>query len=85
MTRGHAAVQDFNRQPVAVEAGSHSHASPCGIYCGQSGKGTGVFAHYFCFPPSVSCHQCSIFIHSFIHPSIHHRGYVVQTNSVITS
>jgi hypothetical protein len=53
---------------VFSESQVRYRASPCGICGGQSGNGTG-----FSLPPStsdfpyqISCHQCSILIHSSI-------------------
>jgi hypothetical protein len=37
---------------------------------GASGTGTGFFSEYFCFPQSVSFHQCSTFIQLIITDTI---------------
>jgi hypothetical protein len=48
---GRAMAQAVSRRPLTSEARVRSRVSPCGIYGGQSGTGTG-------FPPSTSVFPC---------------------------
>ena len=72
---------------VSAEAQVLYRASPCGICGGQSVNGTG-----FSLPPStsefayqVSCHQCSILIHSSIIDAILRHQPTVSLNEALLS
>jgi hypothetical protein len=49
--QGRAMAQAINRRPLTAEARVRSRVSPCGIFGGQSGTGTG-------FPPSTLAFPC---------------------------
>jgi hypothetical protein len=58
-------VQTFSCRSHNTVDRFRSLASSCDICLGQSGTGMGVFSEYFCFPVSVSLHQCSILMCAF--------------------
>jgi hypothetical protein len=58
--------QAVSGHAVMVEMQVQSRASPCGVYCGQSGIGT-FFSLSFYFALSALFYLCSTFVHSFIH------------------
>jgi hypothetical protein len=77
MFLGHVTAQAVIHQLLEAEALVRNQAISYGFCNEQSDTKTGLSPSTSVFPLLISFRQFSIFIYSFIHPSIQHRRYII--------
>ena len=77
-------AQAVSRRPVSMKARVQCQVSPCEIYGGQSGTGTGFSPSnkdFFPPPRSVSFHQCTILIFTYMRTFQNAMLFPISTSS----